>query len=66
MNRLIVMGSPRSAGRSARLAELVFEACIEECPDDELALVPVSELSITVKIDKLIYNERKETWRIRP
>lgn len=46
MNRLIVMGSPRSAGRSARLAELVFEACIEECPDDELALVPVSELSI--------------------
>lgn len=46
MNRLIVAGSPRSAGRSARLAELVFEACIEECPDDELALVPVSELSI--------------------
>lgn len=46
MNRLIIVGSPRVGGRSARLAELLFEACIEECPDDEVALAPVSTLDI--------------------
>ena len=46
MNRLIIVGSPRDNGRSASLAELLFEACIEECPEDELALVPVSTLDI--------------------
>ncbi len=46
MKRLIIVGSPRSNGRSARLAETLFEACIDECPDDEVSLAPVSELEI--------------------
>ena len=46
MNRVIIMGSPRSYGRSAHLAEMLFEACIDECPEDEVYLVPVSELEI--------------------
>lgn len=46
MNRVIIMGSPRSNGRCAHLAEMLFEACIDECPEDELFLVPVSELEI--------------------
>ncbi len=46
MNRLIIVGSPRSRGRSAFLAEAIFETFIEEFPEDELALAPVSELDI--------------------
>ena len=46
MNRLIIVGSPRTDGRSAHLADLLFESCIDECPDDELALAPVSTLAI--------------------
>ena len=46
MNRLIVVGSPRANGRSAALADQLFEACIEDCPDDEVALAPVSTLDI--------------------
>lgn len=46
MNRLIIVGSPRPNGRSAALADLLFESCIAECPDDEVALAPVSTLSI--------------------
>lgn len=46
MNRLIIVGSPRTDGRSAHLANMLFEACIEECPDDELALAPVSTLDV--------------------
>lgn len=46
MNRLIIVGSPRVNGRSAALADLLFETCIDECPDDEVALAPVSTLSI--------------------
>ena len=46
MKRLIIVGSPRSNGRSAHLAEMLFEACIDECPEDELYLAPVSELDI--------------------
>lgn len=47
MNRLIIAGSPRIDGRSARLANLLFEACIDECPEDELAFVPVSEVNVS-------------------
>ncbi len=47
MKRLIIVGSPRSNGRSAHLAEMLFEACIDECPDDEVSLVPVSELAVS-------------------
>lgn len=46
MNRLIIVGSPRTDGRSAHLADLLFESCIDECPDDEVALAPVSTLAI--------------------
>lgn len=46
MNRLIIVGSPRTQGRSAHLADALFEACIEDCPQDEVALVPVSTLNI--------------------
>ncbi len=47
MNRLIIVGSPRVDGRSAHLANMLFESCIEECPDDELALAPVATLDIS-------------------
>ena len=46
LNRLIIVGSPRTNGRSAHLANMLFESCIEECPDDELALAPVSTLNV--------------------
>lgn len=46
LNRLIIVGSPRTDGRSAHLANMLFETCIEECPDDELALAPVSTLNV--------------------
>lgn len=46
MKRLILVGSPRSNGRSAHLAEMLFEANIDECPEDELFLVPVSESDV--------------------
>lgn len=46
MNRLIIVGSPRVDGRSANLAELLFEYCIEEHPDEEVALAPVSTLDV--------------------
>lgn len=46
MNRLIVVGSPRANGRAAALADQIFEACIEDCPNDEVALVPVATLDI--------------------
>lgn len=44
--RLIVVGSPRTNGRCAALANLLFEACIEDCPTDEVYLAPVSELDV--------------------
>ena len=46
MKRLILVGSPRTNGRSAHLAEMLFEANIDEHPEDELFLVPVSEVEI--------------------
>lgn len=46
MKRLIIVGSPRTNGRSAHLAEMLFEANIDENPEDELFLVPVSEVEI--------------------
>lgn len=46
MNRLILVGSPRANGRSAALADQLFEACIEDFPNDEVALAPVSTLDI--------------------
>ena len=46
MKRVIIAGSPRANGRSGHLAEMLFEACIDERPGDELFLVPVSEVEI--------------------
>ena len=46
VKRLIVVGSPRAAGRSAHLAEMLFEANIDEHPEDELFLVPISEVDV--------------------
>ena len=46
MKRIIIVGSPRSAGRSAHMAEMLFEANIDERPEDELFLVPVSEIEV--------------------
>ena len=46
MKRLIIVGSPRVEGRSGALADLLFESCIEECPEDEVFLAPVSTLEV--------------------
>lgn len=46
MKRLILVGSPRTEGRSAHLAEMLFEANIDERPQDELFLVPISEVEV--------------------
>lgn len=46
MKRIIISGSPRANGRSAHIAEMLFEAHIDERPGDELFLVPVSEIEI--------------------
>ena len=46
MKRLIIVGSPRTSGRSAHLAEMLFEANIDEHPEDELFLVPLSEIEV--------------------
>lgn len=46
MKRLILIGSPRTQGRSAALGETLFEGHISERPDDELFLVPISEIDV--------------------
>lgn len=46
MHRLIVVGSPRAAGRSAALADELFNACIEECPGDGVSIVSVASTDV--------------------
>lgn len=46
MHRVIVVGSPRPCGRSASLADELFNACIEECPQDGVSIVSVASTSI--------------------
>lgn len=46
MKRLILVGSPRTRGRSGALAEALFEENIAEFPQDELFLVPISEVDV--------------------
>lgn len=46
VERLIIVGSPRANGRSAALAAELFDACIEDCPDDGVAIAPIATLSI--------------------
>lgn len=46
MHRAIVVGSPRSQGRSAVLANAIFEACIEDCPEDGVSIVSVDSVEV--------------------
>lgn len=46
MHRTIVVGSPRENGRSASLAREIFDACIEECPQDGVSIVSVASLDV--------------------
>ena len=47
MHRVIVVGSPRPDGRSALLADELFNACIEECPEDGVSIVSVASLEVS-------------------
>ena len=46
MKRVIIVGSVRTGGRSAHLADELMEACIEDCPEDELAVLSVASLDV--------------------
>ncbi len=46
MHRTIVVGSPRSQGRAAALANAIFEACIEDCPEDGVSIVSVDSVDV--------------------
>lgn len=46
MHRTIIVGSPRENGRCGHLAEELFEACVEECPEDGISLVSVAGMEI--------------------
>lgn len=46
MHRTILVGSPREEGRCAHLADAIFNACIEDCPDEGVSLVSVAGLDI--------------------
>lgn len=46
MHRVIVVGSPRADGRSASLADELFNACIEECPNDGVSIVSVASIEV--------------------
>lgn len=46
MHRTIVSGSPRADGRCAHLAQELFDACIDECPNDGVSLVSVSSIDV--------------------
>lgn len=46
MHRVIVVGSPRVEGRSAHLADELFNACIEERPEDGVSIVSVASTNV--------------------
>lgn len=46
MHRVILHGSCRADGRSAALADELFNACIEECPEDGVSIVSVSSTEV--------------------
>ena len=50
MHRTVIVGSPRENGRSASLASELFDACIEECPDDGISVVTVAGMDIAACI----------------
>ena len=71
MKRVIIVGSPRSNGRSAHLAEMLFEANIDERPQDELFLVPLSEVEVgpCIGCNECLYADflhREKTCAINP
>lgn len=47
MHRTIIVGSPRESGRSASLASQIFDACIDECPQDGISVVSVAGMEIS-------------------
>lgn len=46
MHRTIIVGSPRLDSRCAALAEMIYESCVEECPDDGISVISVETMSI--------------------
>lgn len=46
MHRTIIVGSPRVQGRCAALAQEIFDACIEEAPQDGASLVAIASVDI--------------------
>ncbi len=46
MHRVILIGSPRTDGRCASLARELFEACVEECPEDGLSVISVASVDV--------------------
>ena len=45
-NRLIIVGSTRVNGRSAALAQQIFDTCLEEYPEDAVTIASVASLGI--------------------
>ena len=45
-NRLIIVGSSRVNGRSAALAQQLFDTCLEEYPDDAVTIASVASLTV--------------------
>ncbi len=46
MQRLIIVGSPRRDGRSAHLADELFNTCIADCPEDGVSIVSVASMDV--------------------
>lgn len=46
MHRTVLVGSPREEGRCAHLADALFDACIEDCPDDGASVISVASLEV--------------------
>lgn len=46
MHRTVLVGSPRENGRCAHLADAIFNACMEDCPEDGVSLVSVAGLEV--------------------
>ena len=47
MHRTIIVGSPDPEGRSATLANAIFEACIEDCPEDGVSIASVASADVS-------------------
>ena len=46
MRRVILIGSPRANGRCAALARELFDACVDECPEDSLSVISVASVEV--------------------